>query len=60
VKSLNYRVGDTITYRPFGGGTRTVVVINKHGDINNGRPGFDGDNDEGHYWGYDEQIVKVH
>ena len=58
-KSLNYKVGDTITYRPFGGSLRTVVVVDKCDDIKNGYPGFDGDNDEGHWWGYDDQIVRV-
>jgi len=56
---VRYKIGDTITYRLFSGGLRTVVVADKCDDIKNGRPGFDGDNDEGHWWGYDEQIVRV-
>lgn len=60
MKTLNYKVGDTITYRPFGGVPRTVVVVGKYDDVKNGYPGFDGDNDEGSWWGYDDQIVRIH
>ena len=54
-----YQVGDVVTYRTFSGDLRTVMVTGKEPDIKNGRPGFDGDNDEGHFWGYDEQIARV-
>ena len=39
---MDYRVGDVIVYRSFGG-RRTVRVTNREADIKNGRPGFDGD-----------------
>ena len=54
-KPLNYEVGDTVIYSPFGGGRRTVVVEEKDPDIKNGRPGFAG----GEVWGYDYQIITV-
>ena len=53
-----YSIGDTITYR-VGGGDRTIVVECREADIKNGRPGFDGSNAEGDWWGYDDQIVRV-
>lgn len=56
----DYRVGDTIEYRHFGGGLRVVTVTHKERDIKNGFPGFDGDTPDGDtWWGYDHQIVRV-
>lgn len=60
----HYEVGDTITYSPFGGGVRYVLVNNKEDDVKNGLPGFDGelivDGPTGEYvWGYDNQILDV-
>jgi hypothetical protein len=59
---MEYEVGDTITYQTFGGGYRTVVVIEKHENVKNGEPGFDGaepGGDDAQWWGYDHQIVRV-
>ena len=63
---LEYKVGDTISYRPFGGGIRRVRVTARHADVKNGRPGFDGELLEGatalgtiEVWGYDNQIVSM-
>lgn len=56
-----YKVGDTIQYRTFGGGLRTVVVTDKMDDVKNGRPGFDGylvGDPQAMVWGYDDQIVR--
>lgn len=60
---VNYNVGDTIQYRHFGGGVRTVLVEEKDSDIKNGRPGFAGEclteGDAGGVWGYDDQVICV-
>jgi hypothetical protein len=56
MSNKDYKIGDTITYTPFGGGKRTGTVDEKEDDIKNGRPGFG--LAEG-YWGYDDQITKV-
>ena len=61
---MDYNVGDTIIYSPFGGGDREVIVKAKHDDVKNGEPGFDGVlvNPGNHYpnvWGYDFQISDV-
>lgn len=61
---MDYSIGDTIVYRPFDGGARTVLVDEKESDIKGGRPGFGGTvtsgPDEGiSVWGYDTQIVEV-
>lgn len=57
----SYGVGDVIEYRPFGGGTRRVLVDLVEDDIKNGRPGFDGRvvGSNASVWGYDEQITRV-
>jgi hypothetical protein len=62
--SKSYNEGDVIVYRPFGGGTRVVLVDEKESDIKNGRPGFAGSILMGEdigmgVWGYDDQIVEV-
>ena len=66
--TINYNVGDEITYRLFSGGIRHVLVTNKEDDVKNGRPGFDGEivlggqsdpKGSGAVWGYDEQIVSI-
>lgn len=60
-----YKIGDTITYSPFGGGARTVKVTAKDSNIKNGRAGFDGvlvgagPDDCPEVWGYDDQIIRV-
>lgn len=63
---VNYSVGDTIQYRTFEGGTRTVLVEAKDDDIKNGRPGFAGAQVidgvvRGNMgcWGYDDQVIRV-
>jgi hypothetical protein len=57
---MDYNVGDEITYALWGGGLRTGIVTEKHGDVKNGQPGFDMVcADGGTYWGYDDQIVRV-
>lgn len=61
---MEYNVGDTITYRAFGGVLRVVRVEEKDPDIKNGQPGFDGTVIEGpdagmSVWGYDDQIEIV-
>jgi hypothetical protein len=59
-KEHNYRAGSRITYRPFGGGIRIVVVEEREDDIKNGRPGFVGKTTSGEdVWGYDDQIIGV-
>lgn len=61
MKNKSYKVGDTVTYIQFGGQRMTVIVTNKERDIKNGRPGFDGvDEDGGAWWGYDVQIIDVY
>lgn len=62
--TMNYEVGDIISYRPFGGGGRRVRVTARYDDIKNGRPGFDGelvnaspDDLYTSVWGFDSQIV---
>lgn len=60
-----YKVGDEIEYRPFGGGVRRVRVTGKHADVKHGEPGFDGELVVGSHalgtevWGYDHQILRV-
>jgi hypothetical protein len=70
---MNYRVGDVVKYRTFGGQLRRVRVTRKEADVKNGEPGFDGkllDTIERgalvkasawheEVWGYDRQIVEV-
>jgi hypothetical protein len=67
---MDYSVGDTIEYRDFLGDRRQVRVTERHGDIKNGRPGFDGvvvgpscggdgPQDGQTVWGYDDQITSV-
>ncbi len=51
-----YDVGDTVTYSNFGDDEVTGIIIGRHENIKNGRPGFDLDNQ---CWGYDDQIVRV-
>ena len=65
--SMKYQIGDTISYRPFGGGIRHVIVNCKEDDIKKGEPGFIGelvwtDIDKygrGRVWGYDYQITAI-
>ena len=61
MENLDYMVGSTITYKLWGGDTRTVKVTHKDEDIKNGDPGFDGTEvDTGQsVWGYDNQVSKV-
>ena len=59
MSKFDYRVGSVIRYRSFGGEFRTVKVDEKSADIKDGRPGFGGQTDDGDYWGYDDQIVRV-
>jgi hypothetical protein len=62
---MRYKVGSLITYQPFCGEPRTVLVEEKEADIKNDRSGFAGvlmENGEPTgfgVWGYDSQIVKV-
>jgi hypothetical protein len=58
---MDYNVGDTIEYSPFGGGTRQVIVKTKEDDVKNGQPGFDGVLSDGSMavWGYDHQITRI-
>ena len=57
---INYKVGDVIRYRSFGGDIRTVRVEGKEEDIKNGYPGFFGtDSEGGGVWGYDNQIIAL-
>lgn len=58
----DYKTGDTITYYAFGNTRRDVRVTERHADIKNGRPGFDGVNiaDDMPVLGYDDQITDVH
>jgi hypothetical protein len=61
---MDYNIGDTIVYSPFGGGERTVLVKNKEADVKNGEPGFDGVLTDPNVeypgvWGYDFQIIRV-
>lgn len=63
--NIDYKVGDVVEYRPFGGGIRRVEVTNKDADVKNGLPGFDGelvdagDQEWRGVWGYDDQIIRV-
>lgn len=61
---MNYEIGDTITYRAFGGEMRIVRVTEKHEEVKNGKPGFTGESIHGGewsaVWGYDDQITRVH
>ena len=62
----DYGVGDTLTYRTFGGDHRTVTVLHRFDDVKNGEPGFDACLRQ-HWsvgakpsvWGYDRQIVEI-
>ena len=55
-----YEVGDTVIYRTFMGGTLRGRVIEKHDNINDGKPGFDMIDDRGEtWWGYSDQIDCV-
>lgn len=57
---MDYKVGDTIVYTTFMGGTRSVVVTAREGDVKNGQPGFDGVMEDGQtVWGYDHQIIAI-
>ena len=57
---MKYTIGDTITYKQFGGTLRTGTVTNHEDDIKNGEPGFDIVDENGDaWWGYDHQIVRV-
>lgn len=40
--SATYEVGDTLTYRAFGGEFRVVKVTGKYVEIKNAQPGFEG------------------
>ncbi len=60
----SYKVGDTVRYETFTGEVRTIKVTAKLDDIKNGRPGFDGVDDNGkgmniNFWGYNSQILRV-
>ncbi len=60
----SYKVGDTVRYETFTGEVRTIKVTAKLDDIKNGRPGFDGVDDNGkgmnmNVWGYNSQILRV-
>jgi hypothetical protein len=68
--TIHPKVGDIVTYRPFGGGVRRVRVTGWEADVKNGRPGFDADlissdpsdpdDDLGlAVWGYDDQILTI-
>ena len=56
-------IGDTVTYRTFGGEIRQCVVDEKSDDIKHGYPGFGGKvirpgiHDGEFCWGYDDQIM---
>lgn len=52
---LKPEIGDRVTYAPFGGGVRVVLVDEVSDDIKNGRPGFGGENG----WGYNDQIIVI-
>ena len=61
---MEYRVGDVICYRAFGGGVRRVLVEERFADVKHGRPGFAGTVVSGPergapVWGYDHQIVPL-
>lgn len=58
---MDYKIGDTVTYRTFMGGTRTVTVTNREDDVKNGLPGFDGIIEETGetVWGMDNQICII-
>lgn len=73
-RRFDYNEGDIISYSPFGGGRRLVLVDEKDSDIKNGRPGFSGQEVDpktmqpfpesisslgGGVWGYDDQITGV-
>ena len=53
---LDYKPGDVVTMTMWGGGMRNVCVAERHADIKNGKPGFDGTNGS---WGYDNQIIAI-
>ena len=60
--SIDYKVGDEITYQTFGMDYRTVIVTDRHENIKNGKPGFDGyvtSDPTFSVWGYDHQITQV-
>ena len=62
---MDYKIGDIIEYRNFGGEILKVLVDEKEEDIKNGESGFSGDiincedDDEKGVWGYDSQIIGV-
>jgi hypothetical protein len=64
---MKYQKGDVIKYELWGGDVREVTVTDRHEDVKNGQPGFDGiatDESDGwngyfRYWGYDSQIISV-
>jgi len=59
--NTEYKVGDTIRYRAFGGEVRKIRIDYRTDDIKDNRAGFDGtmiDTGMG-VWGYDEQIIQV-
>jgi len=59
-KTPQYKVGDVVTYTTFSGQPRTITVADRSDNIKNGRPGFDGDDDNGNtYWGYDSDVTDV-
>ena len=62
MSNVRYKVGDFLTYEPFGGGRRKVRVTEVCADVKNGRPGFAGvmrDDETRGVWGYDSQILWV-
>lgn len=53
-------IGDRVTYAPFTGNPRTIVITQASDDIKNGRAGFSGIDKEGEaWWGYNDQIIVV-
>lgn len=61
---MEYRVGDVMCYRTFGGGVRRVLVEERFADVKHGRPGFAGTVVSGPekgapVWGYDHQILPL-
>jgi hypothetical protein len=60
----NYKVGDVLIYKDFGGTEKCVRINKKYSNIKNGRPGFDatiarGSGKNETVWGYDYQIIEV-
>jgi hypothetical protein len=61
---MEYKAGDEISYRPFGGGLRHVLVEERLSDVKHGRPGLTGIVTRGRekgtpVWGYDYQIATL-